>query len=199
VKRSSGPTSYQLHQSQSSLGQHFAAETAESDVVEDQYLNRATPAPEEPQRSSPALAVRTVINLAGDGERSEEPEVPPLPEDRAGETWHGSVGRQATIISQTTRARSKEGLLNEYVADEPSSPEDEASPTDFEAPADDDPAASLMRARSIDYGKGHVRHISAGSARLLDIRRSTSTGDRSPIAARGTGPLQSEAEETPPE
>jgi hypothetical protein len=31
----------------------------------------------------------------------------------------------------------------------------------------------LMRARSIDYGsrKGHARHISAGSAKMFDVRR----------------------------
>ena len=34
--------------------------------------------------------------------------------------------------------------------------------------------APLLRARSVDYkNKGHARHISAGSARLLDIRRSS--------------------------
>jgi hypothetical protein len=211
VKRSSGPMSHPLRQSQSSLGQHFAtasSETDENDVAEDEYFNRLTPAPEEIRRSSPASAMRkassTVIDLAGDGERSREPEVPPLP-DRAEETWHGSVGRQATIVRQTSRAQSNEGLLNEYLADEPSSPEGEASPTDFEPPADEYQAAPVMRARSIDYGKGHIRHISAGSARLLDIRRSSiqseavSTGEKSPTAARGKGPLRSEEEENPPE
>lgn len=211
VKRSSEPTSHPLRQSQSSLGQHFAtasSETDENDVAEDEYVNRLTPAPEEIRRSSPSSAMRkassTVIDLAGDGERSREPEVPPLP-DRAEETWHGSVGRQATIVRQTSRAQSNEGLLNEYLADEPSSPEDGASPTDFEAPADEYRASPVMRARSIDYGKGHIRHISAGSARLLDIRRSSipseavSTGEKSPTAARGMGPLRSEEEENPPE
>jgi hypothetical protein len=41
--------------------------------------------------------------------------------------------------------------------------------------------AHILRARSVEY-KGHARHISAGSARLLDIRRSSmqSDGPRSP-------------------
>ena len=207
VKRSSGPMGHPLRQSQSSLGQHVAAtasESEENDVAEDEYFNRLTPAPEETRRSSSASAMRkassTVIDLAGEGERSSEPAVPSLP-DRAGETWHGSVGRQATIVRQTSRAKSKEGLLNDFLVDEPSSPEDEASPTDFEAPAEEYQDSPVMRARSIDYGKGHIRHISAGSARLLDIRRSSvqsealSTGEKSPTATRGMSSLRSEEEE----
>jgi hypothetical protein len=211
VKRGSGQMGHPLRQSQSSLGQPFAAassETEENDVAEDEYFHRLTPAPEETRRSSSASAMRkassTVMNLAAEGEHSSEPEVPPLP-DRAGETWHGSVGRQATIVRQTSRARSKEGLLNEFLADEPSSPEDEADGPDFETPAEEFQDSPVMRARSVDYGKGHARHISAGSARLLDIRRSSiqsegvSMAEKSPTAARGISSLRSEEEEKPAE
>ena len=213
VKRGSGQMGHPLRQSQSSLGQPFAAassEMEENDVAEDEYFNRLTPAPEEPRRSSSASAMRkassTVINLAEEGESSPGPAVPALP-NRAGEMWHGSVGRQATIVRQTSRAKSKEGLLNEYLADEPepSSPEDEANPPDFETPAEEFQDSPVMRARSVDYGKGHARHISAGSARLLDIRRSSvqseavSVPEKSPTTARGMSALRSEEEEKPPE
>jgi hypothetical protein len=210
VKRSSGSMGHPLRQSQSSLGQPLAAaatETEENDVAEDEYFHRLTPAPEAPRRSSSASAMRkassTVINLAGEGEDSPEPEVPPLP-DRAGETWHGSVGKQATIVRQTSRAKSKEGLLNEFLANEPSSPEDEASPIDFETPAEELQDSPVMRARSVDYGKGHARHISAGSARLLDIRRSSAQSEgvpmpeKSPTSTRVMSSLPSEEEEKVP-
>ena len=209
VKRGSGQMGHPLRQSQSSLGQHFAAassEVDENDVAEDEYFNRLTPAPEEMRRSSSASAMRkassTVMNLAGEGEPSPEPEVPPLP-NRAGETWHGSVGRQATIVRQTSRAKSKEGLLNEYLADEPepSSAEDEPDTLDFETPAEEFQDPPVMRARSVEYGKGHARHISAGSARLLDIRRSSvqsegvSMAEKSPTGARGMSSLRAEEED----
>ena len=209
VKRGSGQMGHPLRQSQSSLGQQFAAassEAEENDVAEDEYFNRLTPAPEETRRSSSASAMRkassTVINLGAEGDPSSEPEVPRLP-DRVGETWHGSVGRQATIVRQTSRAKSKEGLLNESLADEPepSSPEDEADPPDFETPAEEFQDSPVMRARSVEYGKGHARHISAGSARLLDIRRSSvqsegvSLPEKSPTAARGMSSLRSEEDE----
>jgi hypothetical protein len=213
VKRGSGQMGRPLRQSQSSLGQHLAAtssETEENDVAEDEYFSQLTPAPEETRRSSSASAMRkassTIIDPAGEGEHSPEPEVPPLP-DRAGETWHGSVGRQAMIVRHTSRAKSNEGLLNEFLADEaePSSPEDEGDAPDFEAPAEEFQDSPLMRARSVDYSKGHARHISAGSARLLDIRRSSiqseglSTGEKSPSATRGMKFLPSEEEEKSPE
>jgi hypothetical protein len=210
VKRSSGPMGHPLRQSQSSLSQPLAAaasETEENDVADDEYFHRLTPAPEAARRSSSASVMRkassTVINLAGEGEGSPELEVPPLP-DRAEETWHGSVGKQATIVRQTSRAKSKEGLLNEFLADELSSPEDEASPIDFETPAEEFQDSPLMRAQSVDYGKGHARHISAGSARLLDIRRSSvqSEGvpmpEKSPTSNRAMSYLPSEEEEKVP-
>lgn len=213
VKRGSGQMGRPLRQSQSSLGQHLAAtsgETEENDVAEDEYFSQLAPAPEETRRSSSASAMRkassTIMDLAGEGEHSPEPEVPPLP-DRAGETWHGSVGRQAMIVRHTSRAKSNEGLLNEFLADEaePSSPEDEGDAPDFEAPAEEFQDSPLMRARSVEYSKGHARHISAGSARLLDIRRSSvqseglSTGEKSPSATRGMKFLPSEEEEKSPE
>jgi len=213
VKRGSGQMGRPLRQSQSSLGQHIAttsSETEENDVAEDEYFSQLTPAPEETRRSSSASAKRkassTIIDPAREGEHSPEPEVPPLP-DRAGETWHGSVGRQAMIVRHTSRAKSNEGLLNEFLADnaEPPSPEDEGDAPDFEPPAEELQDSPLMRARSVDYSKGHARHISAGSARLLDIRRSSvqseglSTGEKSPSATRGMKFLPSEEEEKSPE
>ena len=176
AKRNSGPLTHALRQSQSSLSQPFASggdEREEGDVAEDEYFNRLTPAPEETRRSSSGgmrKASSTAINLGEEGEQSPEPELPPLP-NRAGETWHGSVGRQPTLVRQTSRARSKEGLLKEFQSAEPGHEDDSDSAEEEEGETPE--VETVQRARSVEYGKGHARHISAGSARLLDIRRSS--------------------------
>jgi len=46
------------------------------------------------------------------------------------------------------------------------------SPT---SPVSDTDPGMLQRAKSVDLGKGYIRHLSAGSARLLDIQKRTST------------------------
>lgn len=179
VKRSSLPMGHPLRQSQSSLlAVGTSDDTEENDVADDEYFHRLTPAPEETRSSSHASAIRkassTVINMGGDGEYSPEPELPALP-GRNEETWHGSVGRQPTLVRQTSRAKSKEGLLNDFLAGEPdlSSPEDENASPELGHAGEEYQNSPILRARSIEYGKGHARHISAGSARLLDIRRSS--------------------------
>ena len=62
-----------LRQSQSSLPREPAAEPEETDVADDEYFHRLTPAPEETRRSSPGSAIRrassTVINLGDDGQQ----------------------------------------------------------------------------------------------------------------------------------
>ncbi|CAI6342076.1 unnamed protein product [Periconia digitata] len=90
-----------------------------------------------------------------------------------------SVGRRPTIIYRQARVKSTEGLLSFYphdtavpgeIASSSSAPHvaDGDSPT-----SEGEPMPSVQRAKSIDLGKHHVRHLSAGSARLLDIKRSS--------------------------
>ena len=97
----------------------------------------------------------------------------------------GSVRRQPTLVVRDPRVKSREGLLAEYAtgaetpeAQEPDSPH---SPTsvyedqfDLESPAE----THLQSARSVNYGKNHARQWSAGSAKLLDIKRSMDAGSR---------------------
>ena len=104
-------------------------------------------------------------------------------------TWHSAVGRHPTIVSQGARARSREGLLNDFQTGESA----ESSPTTGDSPLGQLPppeVPSIQRATSVDFGKGHVRHISAGSARLLNLparnsgeskRMSSASGERSPL------------------
>ncbi|KAI9683573.1 MAG: hypothetical protein M1829_004876 [Trizodia sp. TS-e1964] len=87
-------------------------------------------------------------------------------------TWHSGFGRQPTVVHHAARAKSTEGLLNEFLgggdAEKAESPEPES-------PDIDSPIFGIQRAKSVDLGSKHARHISAGSARLLDIAPRAST------------------------
>ena len=98
--------------------------------------------------------------------------------EKVDEKWHAGLGRQPTLVRHASRPRSNEGLLNEYTAKptSTSTPETEADSPDLAA-VEAEPEVTLMRASSVDY-KGHARHISAGSARLFDVRRSSVNSER---------------------
>jgi hypothetical protein len=183
AKRSSATRDHPLRQSQSSLQPYIQEPDfrEEADVADDPYFSNLSPGPAERRRSSPMSALRkassTALNIEGDSDQEGEPELPPLPET-GGEKWHMSLERQPTLVRQAAQARSKEGLLKDYQAADPENEvlDDEASDPDLPDAEDSDLQATsspIFRAQSINYGMGHVRHISAGSAKLLDIRRSS--------------------------
>jgi hypothetical protein len=199
AKRSSAQMGHPLRQSQSSLQPQapgtFGGDDEGEGVVDDDFLNRLTPAPEDTRRSSGGSAVRkassTVIDLRGEQDRYPPPELPPLPSDVQDEKWHSSVGRQPTVVKQARAAKSKEGLLKDFENDGNDTEDDLESP-DVETPDVEFPHTPIMRATSVEYGKkGHSRVISAGSARLLDIRRASvqsenrTPGDRTSIPPQG--------------
>ena len=160
-----------------------AFEPEDEGLADDEYLKRLSPAPGDRSESavpSERKASSTLIDLRREEASTPPPELPSLPAGKD-ETWHEGVARQATVVKQATRAKSREGLLNEAeqagaISDE----DDEHSDGEVDEP-------QLMRARSVGY-KGHIRHVSAGSAKLLDIRRtsmvSTDTPPRSPALPR---------------
>ncbi|KAF2719110.1 hypothetical protein K431DRAFT_190178, partial [Polychaeton citri CBS 116435] len=100
-------------------------------------------------------------------------------------TVHESVRRRPTLVKRDTRLKSQEVLLGHAAA--PDSPStlgidtstlvDSPSKASALGGAERDPAtpesptapAQLGKATSVNYGKGHARQMSAGSARLLDI------------------------------
>jgi hypothetical protein len=193
AKRTSAQMGHPLRQSQSSLQPQapglFSGDDEGEGVVDDDFLNRLTPAPEDTRRSSSGSAIRkassTIIDLQGEQDRSHQPELPPLPSDVQDEKWHSSVGRQPTVVKQARAARSKEGLLKDFENDEIDTDDD------AETPDGDFPHAPIMRATSVEYGKkGHSRVISAGSARLLDIRRSSVQSENKPPGDRNSVPPQ---------
>jgi hypothetical protein len=206
LKRGSAQMSHPLRQSQSSLQPQIPGTFGDDEgqgVDDDEFLNRLTPAPEEGRRSSSGSAIRkassTVIDLQGELDKSDRPEVPPLPSDLQDEKWHSSVGRQPMVVKQARAAKSKEGLLKDYENDDVYSEGDADSP-DAGTPDVEYQASPLMRATSVDYGKGHSRVISAGSARLLDIRRASvqsenrSPGDRTSGVPQGSSTALQEKE-----
>jgi hypothetical protein len=212
-KRLSGGASHTLRQSQSSIPPQSipgSYEPEADDLANDEYLSRLTPGPSgrrDSVISADRRASSNIIDLERERQQSPVPDVPPLPGTRD-ETWHSApLGRQPTVIRQATRAKSKEGLLNEADKDTPgafrrASLDDTDDDLEGETPGVEIHDAPLLRASSVDYKtKGHVRHISAGSARLLDIRRSSMQSDgapRTPISPTFTpSSLQRERQPTP--
>ena len=152
------------------------------------------PSPPIPQRRRPYMSPAS----GPEGESDEDaPSIHPVPlvAQDEGTTWHGAVGKHPTIVRQGPgpRMKSREGLLNDFQAadtappDSPDSSPSESSPVSPEGP-------QIQRATSVDFGRGHARHISAGSARLLnlpprnssELKRLSSgsvvSGERSPLA-----------------
>ena len=176
-KRSSGLAGQSVRHSGASMTPQppGAFEPEEDDIVKDEYLNRLTLAPVARRESAVSVdrkASSTIIDFQKEREPSPAPEVPALPEAKE-EKWHAGVARQPTVVRQARQAKSKEGLLKEYEDENNHSSGDED-----ESPLAEEPV-ELMRAKSVDY-KGHVRHVSAGSARLLDIRRSSTVSNDTP-------------------
>ncbi|KAL8954525.1 MAG: hypothetical protein Q9193_007206, partial [Seirophora villosa] len=199
VKRSSQTLVNPLRESASSLQTRLRDLGASEDDVksaeeEENLQDRLTPAPEEVfarQRSMRGLQRGEASGITGESDDDDmalHPAPAPIAEEEG--MWHGAVGRQPTIVRQGARARSREGLLNEFIAGEDSQ---ESSPT-----ADSPDTPFIQRATSVDFGKGHARHISAGSARLLNLparssgemkRMSSGSGERSPLGPPSPQPV----------
>ncbi|KIY03792.1 uncharacterized protein Z520_00483 [Fonsecaea multimorphosa CBS 102226] len=192
-KRLSGGMSHPLRQSQSSIPPQSipgSFEPEDDDLANDEYLNKLSPGPSGRRDSAASAGRRASSNVIDlERERQQSP-VPDLPQTSAAqgedEKWHAGVARQATVIRQPHRARSKEGLLKETGKDDlgasrraSTDVEDEGELVEGEPAGTDLQETTLLRARSVDY-KGHAKHISAGSARLLDIRRSSTQSESAP-------------------
>lgn len=163
------------------LSQSLASVDSEGSWLSGKPLNRRSGASQrlKPSRSSLTRTIPGAFDGAND--EGSLPGSPALRDtskqaddaQKIDELWHAGLGRQPTLVRQASRARSKEGLLNEYAAKETQASTSGSEADSPELVAEEpEPEVTLMRARSVDY-KGHARHISAGSARLLDLRRSS--------------------------
>lgn len=202
VKRLSQPQP--LRESGSSLQEHLQ-ELGQSDdefagtPEEEKYMGSLTPARDEappkiPERRRPFMGPAARLGSESDDDSVFHPAPAAITQEEG--TWHGAVGKHPTIVRQGPgkRAKSREGLLNDFQNAEES---EESSPSGDSPVSPENPYPSIQRATSVDIGKGHARHISAGSARLLnlpprssaDIKRlSASSGERSPLSGTSVMP-----------
>ena len=137
---------------------------------EQKYMGTLTPAPEErpqiPERRRPRMATAARIGVDSDDESTFQ-SAPVGSSTHEEGTWHAAIGKHPTIVRHGPgpRAKSREGLLNDFQAEESAG----SSPSGDSPESPDMPYPQIERATSIDVGKAHARHISAGSARLLDL------------------------------
>lgn len=206
MKRSSQPQVNPLRESGGSLQKHLenlsGTEEDSSLRIEQEPSNRLTPAPEVDLAKQRAARPQGILRSgledeSDDDETALRAQEAIIPKEEG--TWHSALGRHPTIVRQGPRARSREGLLNDFQAGEesieasPTSPEEESPSAQVSSPE----TSFIHRATSVDLGKGHARHISAGSARLLNLpprsstelkRLSGSSGERSPLASPRPSP-----------
>jgi hypothetical protein len=214
IKRTSPTFATPFRGSASSLRQRSRDPGASEDelgAAGDKHDDRGRVTPEygedsggEPVRKRRYLSGSS--SIGGDGDSDDDnalhSQPPALSPDEG--KWHVAVGKHPTIVRPGPVAKSREGLLDDFQAGEDSvgsSPSGE-SPVGprFDHPITPPEKSLIYRATSVDLGKGHARHISAGSARLLDLpprssaelqRFSTASGERSSLgmssAHEGTG------------
>ena len=223
VKRLSQPqpreSASSLQQRSQEQAQEHEAEEEEEEILgtpeEEKYMGTLTPAPDEapriPERKRPYMGA--AANIGGDSDDGSTFQSALVASAAAQEEgkWHGTVGKHPTIVRQGPgpRAKSREGLLNEFQAAEESA---ESSPTG-DSPMGDSPVSpenpypTIQRATSVDVGQGHARQISAGSARLLNLpprssgelkrfsASSGASGERSPLVPSMPSPRMPETHE----
>lgn len=174
--------------------EEFNPSYEELGMTDDEYFKRLTHAPAHHRGRSPyvsedqgrrASSLLMALDTAVESDEEAEPIASPqLPDEGGQQRVQSSVGRQPTIVYRRPRIKSTEGLLSVFTDDTENrysraaelvveSPNDE-SPVSPVSPTSDSEPMLVQRAKSVDLGKGHVRHLSAGSARLLDIHKRSS-------------------------
>ncbi|KAK7187484.1 hypothetical protein DPSP01_013757 [Paraphaeosphaeria sporulosa] len=173
----------------------FSASYEELGIPDDEYFRRLTPQPDEHRPSllsrelsrKPSSMVMSPLENPLNAADSDNEEAAPArsrtsQEDE--ELMHSSIGRHPTVIHHQARVKSREGLLSFYHEEKPS-PEDFAGESaeivEGESPTSENEPVTVQRARSVDLGKHHFRHLSAGSAKLLDIQKRASSSSQSKL------------------
>ncbi len=156
----------------------------EAGMVDDEYFRRLAPGDDDDDQKTIGLQSAQHHMRKSTGKDSDvEGEVfklggNPLPPETV---LHSGVARHPTVVHRDRGTlKSREGLLNEFQAGEQETLA--SSPTALTpeqgSPVEDvnQDTLYLGRAQSVDYGKGqgHARHLSAGSARLLEITKGQS-------------------------
>lgn len=174
----------------------FNASYEELGIPDDEYFRKLTPHVED-RRSGHSgevftrKASSTAIAAMSTTPVSEGRQTPPLDDhvpageeavDENGDKLvQDSVERHPTIVHRQPRVKSTEALVSYFTAgEEPASSEVGAGDFDEEptTPTSEHEPVTLQRAMSVDFGSKHVRHLSAGSAKLLEIPAKRSSVDQ---------------------
>lgn len=162
-------------------------------MADDEYFKRLTPQPDELRRSNlssdllgrkASSTLMATLDAAAESEE-EDDLTPSARRSQDSEHVKAGVARQPTVIHRNVRVKSTEGLLTMFDADTPAPEETpQALDTEPDSPHSDDSGeqVTVQRAKSVDFGKHHVRHLSAGSAKLLDIQKRSSTVSHSRLS-----------------
>ncbi len=166
---------HHFHDSSSSLNKkykEFSESAEELGIAEDEYFSRLTPGPEEEYK----IHRQSTGNPMPSSDEEDGGSIATSPVTSEKTKW-GAVARHPTVVHREPRAKSREGLLNDFDADSISEVVGQHTSDDTR----DFIATGVQRATSVDLGKGHARHISAGSAKLLDLKPRPS-GDASRVS-----------------
>lgn len=168
--------SHPLRDSASSLHKRYrdyTESTEELGIAEDEYFSRLTPGPEESKNQRQSTGNPMPSSDEDDGDSLASP-------IEAGKATWGAVGRHPTVVHREPRAKSRQGLLNDIELDSGSEAPGEA-PLDIDRNSKDSGESEVRvhRATSVDLDVKHARHMSAGSARLLELKgRNSADGKR---------------------
>lgn len=164
-----------LRDSASSLQKRYKeySESAEElGIAEDEYFSRLSPGPEENNKIRRQSMGHPVPS--SDDEEGGSLASPTSPTSSDPNPKWGAVARQPTVVHREPRAKSREGLLNDFEYDSASeradTPDIKRKSHGLARDIIDENATGVHRATSIDLGKRHARHVSAGSARLLELK-----------------------------
>jgi hypothetical protein len=168
--------SHPIRDSASSLQRRYneySESTEELGIAEDEYFSRLTPGPDEQHK----MNRQSAGSPSSDEEDGGSMGTSAIPSEK---TKWGAVARHRTVIHRQPRAKSREVLLNDFDVDSGSEPtgetpqelSDKRRSYGFQYDLVEEDESSVHRASSVDLAKSHARHMSAGSARLLEVRKS---------------------------
>lgn len=128
-------------------------------VPEHEFFNSLTPEAGSRHASSEIAPHSTEKDVLSATDRSEGDDITPL--------RHGTAHRRPRVIHNEARFKSREGLVAEYASGFVTpTRRSSASESMDNSPVEQ---TTVQKARSVNYGLGHAKSVSAGSARMLDI------------------------------
>jgi hypothetical protein len=149
IRRSVGSTTNRLEE--------YAEPKEDGDAASDEYFAQLASGTQGRHDSLMDVRRPSSSAIGIDDDRQSDGELAAQPE-----TWSIGDGRQPTLVQPEQQPRSPHGSDGDVQMANTTHPED-GSPVEETTPVE------IERATSIDFGKHHARHISAGSAKLLDI------------------------------